>query len=203
MRLIITIALLVIGCIPALSYPRHHSKADTLLGVLTLGPNYSIDDTIKIYNDDGSLWHWVAFKDEIKKIRHPDFDPLGFHPDYFMLDLIVASQKENHFEVIVNDETGLRKTVIEARPGQLRLKTFHEFLKDEAIEFDFETNPIRESIDGKPILNKSSNNFEVKTIGVKNDWLKIKYWDYKAKKETIGWIRWREGDKMLIRLLVG
>jgi hypothetical protein len=67
-------------------------------------------------------------------------------------------------------------------------------------DFDRKQNPLRKSASdtSEIIVNDEQQKFPVwpaKTIDARGDWLKIK-----TVKDEEGWIRWKEGDRVLIRM---
>ncbi|MEW7289323.1 hypothetical protein [Aquimarina sp. 2304DJ70-9] len=69
-----------------------------------------------------------------------------------------------------------------------------------SIGVDVEDNPIRETIKGKPILSKKSNNHRISPIEIKGDWMKVKHQDFNTEKTTEGWIKWRNEKCLVVEI---
>ncbi|MBK8810726.1 MAG: hypothetical protein IPN69_08350 [Acidobacteria bacterium] len=83
-------------------------------GLIVLSNKYGKNDFVRFYNDDGSLWYEFTFyyddsdgKFEYEKRR---IRPFSFHQDYFCVSLNGGEDKYR-YEVIVNEENGLKKFV--------------------------------------------------------------------------------------------
>src|SRR5690606_17088516 len=78
-------------------------EVDNSIGVISLSDGYSKQDSIKIYNEDGSLWYKFTYyyddNDGVFEYHNPNFSPLAFHPDYFLLALKVSGIQKNRYEV--------------------------------------------------------------------------------------------------------
>src|SRR4051812_32282528 len=76
-------------------------KADTILGIVTYGAGYTDNDSIKIYNEDGSIWHLVTYSYVTQEPGAMEFRPFAFYPDYDILAMRAVSKNNNRYEVIV------------------------------------------------------------------------------------------------------
>lgn len=106
-------------CLPVLAQQDHFDKQQNIqntLGVIVRSKSYGEHDFIKIYNADGSLWYKFTFYYDEKNGRFPSqndsFRPFTFHPSYFLLALKCVRKIKDRYEVIVNEETGLKKYVL-------------------------------------------------------------------------------------------
>ncbi|MEJ0031745.1 MAG: hypothetical protein WDO15_15820 [Bacteroidota bacterium] len=171
--------------------------ADTVLGIVTLGKGFE-NDTVKVYNADGSLWVWHS----LDGINHGqganDFRPYTDYPDYFVLCLRVVSIKGNHYEIIANEETGLKKYAILDKRSKLTFVGTQAYLKNNTIGFDWNTNPLRKAIAGAPI-DFDRSLFRTEIITFKGDWAKVKICD-DDKHCVEGWVRWRKGNEMFVKI---
>jgi len=180
--------------------------ADTTLGIITLGPRFSTEDTIRLYNHDGSLWHLFSYKyndsDGKYDFYNPDFQPLGFHPDYYVLALSVTSINNKTYEVIVNESTGLRK-YIKLKDNKLKFLTYQQYIFQQGFFlFDTAGNPVRDSINGQPIVISDAKERVARPKKFQGDWLMINFENRSSKASTIGWIRWRKAQTLLIYFVV-
>jgi hypothetical protein len=177
-----------------------------LSGVVTLSEQYSKNDFVRIYNEDGSLWYEYSYyyddSDGKFEYTNENFKPFSFHPDYFVLAMRCASQDENRFEVIVNEETGLKKFV-RKDDRSLKFETWELHIpKAFAVDFERQRNPVRMNPDGKikTIVSPSKSLFH--PVEVNGEWLKIRWISViKEKKiENVGWVKWKENNKILVEL---
>jgi hypothetical protein len=173
-------------------------------GVIGGGPKYtkkklaevSDQDTIRIYNSDGSLWYEFStyensplyFQNNIKE----DFKPYRSPQEHFSgWDLRVKAISENWYEVVVNEVTSAIKyiPISDKMTGYLSLQ--HFILDYGYITFDAEKNPLRETPDGKIIkIELNEGRFYPKQI--KDDWV------YVVNKNYIGWVRWKRDREILV-----
>jgi hypothetical protein len=175
-------------------------------GLIVLSDHYDKNDFVRFYNEDGSLWYEFTFyyDDSDGKFEHENenFKPFAFHPDYFLLALKCVGENETRYEVIVNEETGLKKFVRKDIPA-LKLVTWEEHItKAFAISFNQEKNPLREIPKGKVKNTDLPKEVTFHPIEIKGDWLKVR-WDSskKAKNEVeFGWVKWKENNNLLIEL---
>src|SRR6266853_4623285 len=98
------------------------------IGVLSLTDSGPEPDSIRFYNPDGTAWYVFTFlyddRNGVWPFVNKDFEPLAFHPDYFVLALAVTRRDSGGYEVVVNQKTGLRKH-LPAMPS-LRLQSWAE-----------------------------------------------------------------------------
>jgi len=73
--------------------------------IITISSNYS-NQIIRLKNLDGSIWHDFSFEyddsDGQYDFQNDNFQPFGFHPDYYFLALLVdkkISEKEYIVEI--------------------------------------------------------------------------------------------------------
>ena len=181
---------------------------ENTIGLIVLSDNYDKGDFVKIYNEDGSLWHkFTHYYDDSDgefEYANDNFRPFAFHPDYFVLALKCVGKKADRYEVIVNEETNLKKYV-KVNDKVLKFETWeNHILKLFAVGFDEKENPMLEVPQGQvKNLVKSERTFH--PVEVKGEWLKVK-WDVTGetdKKETqqnSGWLRWKKDGKLIVEL---
>lgn len=177
------------------------SQINNSSGLIVLSENYNKKDFIQFYNQDGSLWHKFSFyyDDSNGKFDYDneDFKPFAFHVDYFVLALKCVKKQANRYEVVVNERTGLKKFV-NANDPTLRFETWEDhILKLFSISFDQTENPMLETLQGQ-MKNVVLPNMPFHPIKVKGEWLKIKWDTPNETKSDVGWIRWKNGGKLLI-----
>lgn len=188
--------------------PTPINIADTL-GVVVLGDHYGEDDFIRIYNQDGSQWYRFSFyyddSDGDFEYANDDFRPSAFHPDYYLLVLSCVGRDKGRYEVIVNEETRLKKYVNVDDPT-MKFETWKEHvLHVFSINFNRDENPPLNAPNGQPIDSKLySPEFPISAVEVKGEWLRIKWGkntqprDKEPEFDT-AWIRWKKDGMLLIR----
>jgi len=174
----------------------------------TIGLVSPTGSSIDLYNEDGSLWygfeivHEESTGNEIIKDPNPEFHPYAFRLEYTPVYLRVVADHGLRYEVIANEMTGLRKFV---RKGlSVRFQSWEEhILTTFSVRPRSGGNPIRETPaeDGKPV--GTPDDILIEAAEFSGDWLKVK-WESRNDtrgSEAIrgeGWIRWKEGDRLLI-----
>jgi len=177
------------------------------------GPRRNRDkDTIRLFNDDGSLWYEFSFYENsaLFYLNRPnaDFTPFGFDLDVFVLTLKCARSDADRYEVIVNEESGLRKFVRRDDPV-LKFQRWEEHVvKWDMVDFNASTNPARSKPDTRadiirvPTLPKDYV-IMFHPDNINGDWLRI-HWNLSESgteyqnKDEFGWIRWRNKENGLI-----
>ncbi len=172
-------------------------------GLIVLSNRYGKNDFIRFYNEDGSLWYEFTFyyddSDGKFEYENENFAPFSFHQDYFVLALRCVGEDNSHFEVIVNEETGLKKFVRKA-DKTLKFETLEKhILKSFAIDFNRTENPLRKIPEGEIKVVDLPKEITFHPVEVKGEWLKVR-WDNTKKDTDFGWIKWKENDKILIEL---
>ena len=173
-------------------------------GLIVLSDRYGKNDFIRFYNDDGSLWYEFTYYYAVgggKFEANDDFLPFAFHPDYFSLALKCTGEDSNRYQVIVNEETGLKKFV-KKDDAALRFQSWEDHIKGAfAVKFDHVENPLRESPEGKVKNADLPEDATFHPVQVNGDWLKVR-WDSSKKSGSaqVGWIKWKENEKLLIEL---
>lgn len=171
------------------------------IGVIILKDNYSETDTVRLFNNDGSLWYkFTYFYDDSDgkfDYSNDDFQPFAFNPDNFVLALKTISVNEDEYYVVVNEITGLRKKI--KMTNYFQLLTWEQYvLKAFSIGFNQNDNIIftEPSVTSKKIPYKVNSYYY--PVKVENEWLKIKW---SGENElNYGWIRWKEKNRLLIEI---
>ncbi|WP_271855904.1 hypothetical protein [Patiriisocius marinus] len=125
---------------------------------------------------------------------------LSLSPDYFSIAFECIETNDKFYIVRLNDD---QLGYIKKDNENFTKETVEEFVvRWTSLGFDFDriNNPLRaeNSQSAKIITNELTGKYKIWTgevLEMKGDWLKIK-----SIKEEIGWIKWREGEKILIRM---
>jgi hypothetical protein len=172
-------------------------------GVVVLS-KYTKGDFVKFYNADGSLWYEFSYfyDDRNGKFEYAndEFRPFAFHQDHFLLAVKCTEATDKFLEVVVNEETGLRKYV-KANDPTLKLEPWEKFvLSVFAIKFDKKANPILETPNGQVKSVGIPPDASFRPVETEGDWLKIR-WDQAGAKTgegSKGWIRWKNDESLLV-----
>lgn len=197
-------------CLAVLAQQDSFDKQQNIqnsLGVVVRSKNYGEQDFIKIYNADDSLWYKFTFYYDDKKGPFPsqnnNFQPFAFHPDYFLLALKCVGKTKNRYEVIVNEETGLKKYV-HSSDASLSFETWGQHIqKVFSVDITRSKSPLLKTKQGARI-NLPKDAF-LHPVKVEDDWLMVKWVSRertRAKKEqyAFGWVKWRDQKRLLIEL---
>jgi len=153
--------------------------------------------SFKLFNDNGTLWKLQDIAD-FSSNSNDSILPFAFSPDNFLLVFKCKNITNDNYEIIVNEELGLKK-YIKKNDKKFIFETWGKHIESAfSVEFNSQTNPIysEQSIVSN-IIVKDNDKFYY-PVQVKDDWLKIKWgendnWNY-------GWIKWRSEKKMLIEI---
>jgi hypothetical protein len=124
--------------------------------------------------------------------------------DYFQFAVRCKTKKSDWFEIVVNNETG--QTLWIKQTKEIKFLTWENYLKEMfgITRLENENQKIRSlpSDNEQEIKYEGTDCFQVKTL--KDDWIEIftgDHCDAYGSKTQIrsGWIRWKHGDKLLIR----
>jgi hypothetical protein len=175
-------------------------------GLIVLSSKYGKSDFVRFYNDDGSLWYEFKFyygdKDGKFEYENENFAPFAFHQDYFLLALKCTGEDQNRYEVIVNEDTGLKKFV-KKDDAALKFQSWEDHIKGAfAVKFNQVENPLRESPEGKVKNVGLPEDVTFHPVQVNGEWLKVR-WDgsQEPKKDAgSGWVKWRDHNQILVEL---
>ncbi len=170
------------------------------IGVVTLDSSgYKKNHELRFFNTDGSLWYRYSYEtnEGVPQSARNSFGPLAFHPDYYLLALRCVRRDAAHFEVIVNEATGLTK-LVKVSDGNMRLQTWRDHvLALFAVGFDQSTNPVRYQPAGRK-YKPQPNGLTFFPIQIKGNWLKIRWRTSNQTRTHVGWIQWRDSRNLLI-----
>jgi hypothetical protein len=127
----------------------------------------------------------------------PWFVPEVMKLDYDLLFLRAVTLSQNWLEVIVNQQTGETRWVDRHAVDFIHWPDF--LLEVFAVEIaDPESNPLRI----KPLSHASivpvSAGAVLHPIAIQGDWMKVVVGEIPDSNSPTGWIRWRDGDRLLI-----
>ncbi|MEZ0005058.1 hypothetical protein ABH942_000401 [Flavobacterium sp. 28YEA47A] len=169
---------------------------NTVLNLYTAAYDKEPKEVIEFYQDE------VTGSPDIKNIETVEkwLKPEGFFLDYDQLIFRCKSEERFWIEIIVNNETGesywIRKT------KSVDLDTWDGFLKN---AFMVSRNSFPQEIKTQPsdaartIPFEDEDCFQVKSM--KGDWIQIftaPHCDETSNPIKSGWIRWKEGNEILI-----
>ncbi len=128
------------------------------------------------------------------------FNPWLFsdNSDYFRLAFECVDSTGTQYKVKINDEEVVS---ISKDNTDFKKQEITDFVIDwTSLGFDFDrsANPLRESPNGKIIIHADQKEYKIWTgesLEVKGDWIKVK-----TLKNEVGWVKWRSGNKVLIRM---
>lgn len=187
---------------------RFAESIKNIKGLVVLGEGYDKqNDLIRFYNADSSQWYQFTFyyddSDGDFEYKNNDFRPYSFHPDYFKLAMKLIGETADYYEILVNEESGLKKYVKKSNKT-LKFESWQDhILNTFAVEFDKTTNPLMNSPDGVPRSDDLSSVDRYAADKFEGDWLRVKLVKKNnPQNDTVStdsaWIRWRKDDLLLI-----
>lgn len=162
------------------------------------------NEPIKIYNEDGSLWYEFKITDDevAQKAfeQNEDLRPFRFDLDDFFFYFNRIGENDRYYQVIVNEDTGLKKFVRKDDP-KFKAETWQQYILNcNSVGFDPQQNPLRETPDGQFVSGEVSEKLIFSPKEIKGDWLKVSWTnsDDPKEKPKFGWIRWRQDKKIVV-----
>jgi hypothetical protein len=164
----------------------------------------TFNEIARLYNSDGSVCWEFSFNIKsplfYEKNMKPEVIFFAYKTAFTPLFRVKASSK-NWYEVVVDDVAGESGTTkfVSKNDEALGYISFVNFMKRNSfyLQFDKEKYPPRETPDGEII---KSEEFDPRDsfflLDGNGDWMKISG----SFSQRIGWIRWREKRKILIKL---
>jgi hypothetical protein len=132
------------------------------------------------------------------------FNPRLFvdNPDYFRLIFDCTKSTGEYYQVIIDQKTN-EPGFIKKTDSSFRFETVDEYVNEwttSGLDFDRDQNPLRQepSDNATVISNDDQKKYKIwraEKIELKGDWIKVKVGDSEE-----GWIRWRQGDKIVIKI---
>lgn len=187
------------------------------IGIVTISNSASTyDQKLSIYNVSGNIIATVEHQknDVVTKYkgksyhRNDNLNPLSprlfiTNPDYFSLAFDCIISDNDFYTVILNRQTG-ETAKIKKSDKSYQFETIEAFVErwtENGIDFDRSSNPLRKSPNDKSehLNNNIQDKYKIwggDRVSLKGDWLEIKT----PETEERGWIRWRRGNQILIRM---
>ncbi|WP_298547099.1 hypothetical protein [uncultured Aquimarina sp.] len=162
--------------------PSYCNDIENTIGILFVNnENFNKNDELKILNKDMSTFKAWRAKEE-----------------YEILSFRCFGAKDSIYSIFIDDET---KYILKD-DRLVILQSWEEHLLNSifSIGLDLEENPIRESIEGNPILSEKSNNYKISPVEIKGEWMKVKYQNFNTEKTTEGWIKWRNEKCLFVEI---
>lgn len=197
----------------AVQSQRESTSMGNSIGVIILNDKRqgNSKEIVRLFNKDGSLWYSFSFYDD-SDIKfdgsNTDFNPFAFHQDNFLLVFKCVGVVGEWYQVIVNENSGLRKFVKKDDPLFTFQKWEDHIINLFAVGVDGSTNPVlsRPENGERVQVPKGVNFYPDRIDGV---WLRIR-WDESESEEAnntnrkqgmrYGWIRWKDGNNIIIEL---
>lgn len=152
------------------------------LGILTTykGNLFKSYDTLNPFNP----WLWVD------------------NPDYFRLAFECTDSIGNFYKVQLNETefAWIKKTDKNFKKETIKDFVFSWTTEPMGLDFNRVTNPLRKepNANSEKIENPEQDKYKIwkaESLDMHGDWIKVK-----TIKDEVGWIRWRDGSKVLIRM---
>lgn len=190
---------------PEIEY-RNISDSLGLIKITDIG--FRKGETVRFYNQDGSLWNEFDVFDENDDgkvyeniMQNKDFRPFRYDTESYHFYFDWAGENKLYYQVVVNEETKLKKFVKKDDPHFKADSWENYVLTCFAVEFDEQKNPLRKEINGQIIKNlDKSLSFQPKEI--RGNWLKVKPFDLNKVNDVnnsdFGWIKWKDDNKIVI-----
>lgn len=162
-------------------------------------------DVYRFYNDDGTVWYEVAISE-----KNPKYFGSNDNPDYrpiypFTLagpKLRLIGECEYWYQVVVNESKALVKYVPKSDPLFDKFDWEKTILSGAKVTTDLADNPIRTAPDGPVADNLPDGVKYFQPVVIKGDWMWVSGSSEPDRKRFSGWIRWRNGDDLLIRFWI-
>ena len=177
------------------------SAQERTIGVVTID-KYVEGDSLVFYSNEEN--EWLKFdpfyrEDESSFSMPSNFQPLAFHPDYFLLVLRVK-QIEDDFATVITNESQNSYSMVNLTSKTLKYLEWEVFFESiYAVDLSNENNVYRKPESDLKINFDQNAYIEFKPIKVLDDWLEIN-WTNENETHT-GWVKWRDKeDNLLIDL---
>ncbi len=167
---------------------------------------YENNKTIRIYNQDGSVWYEFKASDYVNKdhkVVYPNenFKPFryGFHESWVYFKCV--GDDKTYFHIIVNEGTGLKKYVRKDE-SLFRFVSWEQYILDcFAIKFGQE-NPLRKNPKGQLIIEDIENNITFHAEEIVGEWIKVRWYEKNNNNNLskFGWVKWKNKNKIVVQL---
>lgn len=176
-------------------------KNDTLIVLNTDGTDYLSYLKEKYLTVDSKSYEPFEV-DERKLCEQHNVCPRQFYPEYDIIHFDVLKESEEAYKVLTDSKNNVTKSVGKDT-SLLEFYTWEEYLMEYYLSFNPESNPLREKPSEEADIIYKYNDYFFKGIEIKGDWIKIECnSDCKEcdKGDLTSWIRWREGEKLLVSI---
>jgi len=160
----------------------------------------------KIYNEDSSLWYEFSLIDINKNpknfLAYPKkgfvpFSAMEFAVGSHNVVLRMVAESENWYEVEVNEKTMATKFVAKKNSNWVKTEWEYWLYKD-LFEITKDQSTLYDKPNGKPIEGTTNKNFRgLQIYKLKGDWAFVRGRVNVREKTYKGWVKWREGRKLL------
>jgi hypothetical protein len=135
-----------------------------------------------------------------------EFFPKEFYPEQSVIQFEYTNIVDGFAEIIVNKDKQIKKR-IELKDSLYTVEPWKKHLIGSIVDFNPRLNPVHESKldDSSVIIYESGEDVVFVISEISGDWMKIECaercgFSCPAGKKIAGWIKWRKGSKLLIRL---
>lgn len=159
-------------------------------GLLVLKRDYIKEDTIAIYNSNGSKWKSFKFDDFFSD---NEISPYAMKPENNLLVFRCLKTEKEYFKIIV-DEDRQNAKYIKQSDSNFKYETLAEHIISVAfVGFDNEKNPLYQEPNSKSKQLSFNINEDYHPVKIKGDWLMIE-----DSNNQDYWIKWRDKYGKLI-----
>ncbi|EKT3967229.1 hypothetical protein NTJ12_002314 [Flavobacterium psychrophilum] len=159
-------------------------------GLLVLKRDYSKEDTITIYNSNGSRWKSFKFDDFFSD---NEINPYTMKAENNLLVFKCLKTEKKYFKIIV-DEDKQNAKYIKQSDSNFKYETLAEhIISVPFVGFDNEKNPLYQEPDSKSKQLLFNINEDYHPVKTKGDWLMIE-----DSNNQDYWIKWRDNNGKLI-----
>jgi len=159
---------------------------------------------VDLYNEDGTVWYSLDLNwadDPREKTFHTfgrqplnkNFVPLVAEAGSFVL-LRMVGESEHWYRVEVNENTKDLKYALKGT-RQWGKTSWDHWIYESRVLFPW-GQTLRDKPDGTPVENVSTQIEKVNISKVSGDWINVR--EFGKRDGYSGWIRWRDGRKILI-----
>ncbi|NOT46298.1 MAG: hypothetical protein HOP17_00915 [Acidobacteria bacterium] len=161
--------------------------------------------TVSIYNSDASIWS--ELKIEPRDPKYFDVDLSSFSPVfpnsefkvdigklYGLIVMRITRESPDWYEVEINEKTRQTKFILKADPMWAHVDWYELFNMSFHVYIDPSRTTVLDAPNGKPIECKFDDPKRHIFSRLDGDWMLVN----KDSPRCEGWIRWRNGRKMLV-----
>lgn len=202
-------------------YPVRIADPMNGIGVIvmkSIGEGFSTGETVELLNEDNTVYAQWNYDNESFEIEGNksglfsvndnqlkedyNFAPRAFFTEYHIIHFEVMSKDGAFCEVLINPDKGITKR-INLKFSQFNYYSWEEYLRRLYLNYDPKTNPLKKSPNEQSEIAYKYNDYFFRVMEFKGDWIKVQCnSDCKMcdKGELTGWIRWKEGKRLLISI---